>query len=342
MHLLPVVLPLLFHVLFHALLPAVVRSARADDAVTMEYVKHGQTGTVVPGLTLHVNQDAATLDVQVNCGGKSGNHSGPARAGEAINFLFDLPVGQYACKGSLSGEFADGTAGEMPLSFGVQVWPPMKIQIVPESVDLKGRTASVKLDRTASKVEVTAVGARGVEAGKGTIISMAPAGQAIAVNWSEPTTEPIKLRIRGFDEHNFWTDLNVSVWSYNIPHEDVVFATSSSTIDDTEVYKLDSALIEATKVYTKYEGEVTVRLYVSGHTDTVGDAAMNQKLSGERALSIARWFKAHGFPGEIWYCGMGESDLAVPTKDSVDEARNRRAVYILAGSNPGGGYEQLK
>lgn len=317
-------------------------SARAEDAVTMEYVKHGQTGSVVPGLTLHVNQDATTLDVQVSCGGKSGTHSGPARAGEALNFPFDLPVGQYSCKGSLAGEFADGTAGEMPLSFGVQVWPPMKIQILPESVDLKGRTASVKLDRTASKVEVTALGARGVEAGKGTIITIAPAGQPIAVNWSEPTVEPIKLRIRGYDEHAFWTDLNVSVWSYNIPHEDVVFATNSAAIDDAEVYKLEAAMVEATKVYTKYEGEVTVRLYVSGHTDTVGDASMNQKLSAERALAIARWFKSHGFPGEIAYCGMGESDPAVKTADNVDEVRNRRAVYVLAGSSPGGGYETLK
>lgn len=324
------------------LLLALSTKALADDAVTMEVVKNGQTGTVVPGLMLHVNQDASTLDVRIDCGGKSGTHAGPARGGEVIEFTFDLPVGQYSCKGSLAGEFADGTSGEMPLSFGVQVWPPMKIQVVPDSVDLKGRTAAVKLDRTASKVEVVALGARGVEAGKGTIITNASAGQAVAVNWSEPTVEPIKLRIRAYDEHSFWSDLNVSVWSYNIPHEDVVFATNSSNLDDPEVYKLDAALVEANKVYEKYEGEVTVRLYVSGHTDTVGDGSMNQQLSAARALSIAKWFKAHGFKGEIWYCGMGETDLAVATGDGVDEVRNRRAVYILAGASPGGGYEQLK
>jgi len=324
------------------LLFALSTQALADDAVTMEVVKNGQTGTVAPGLMLHVNQDATTLDVRIDCGGKSGSHSGPARAGEVIEFTFDLPVGQYSCKGSLAGDFADGTSGEMPLSFGVQVWPPMKIQVVPDSVDLKGRTAAVKLDRTASKVEVVAIGARGVEAGKGTIITNASAGQAVAVNWSEPTIEPIKLRIRAYDEHSFWSDLNVSVWSYNIPHEDVVFATNSSTLDDPEVYKLDAALVEANKVYEKYEGEVTVRLYVSGHTDTVGDATGNQQLSSARALSIAKWFKANAFKGEIWYCGMGEGDLAVATGDGVDEVRNRRAVYILAGASPGGGYEQLK
>ncbi len=315
--------------------------AHADDAVTMDVVRHGQIGTAVPGLTLTVNQAASTLDVRIDCGGKSGSHSGPASAGEVIPFTFDLPVGQYTCKGSLSGEFADGTSGEMPLSFAVQVWPPMRIQVVAGSVDLTGRTASVTLDRTASKVEVVALAARGVEAGRGTIITMATPGQAIPVNWSEPSVEPIKLRIRAYDEHNFWSDLNISVWSYNIPHEDVVFATNSSAIDDAEVYKLDAALVEARKVYEKYEGEVTVRLYVSGHTDTVGDSAMNAKLSGARALSIAKWFKDHGFPGEIWHCGLGESDPAVNTGDGVDEVRNRRAVYLLAGSSPGGGYEEL-
>ena len=32
--------------------------------------------------------------------------------------------------------------------------------------------------------------------------------------------------------------------------------------------------------------------------------------------------------------GFGESRLAVPTADNVDEARNRRAQYILAAQTP--------
>ena len=187
-------MPMLF-----GLLSGLVPAVHADDAVTMEVVKNGQIGTAVPGLSFLVNQPATSLDIRVDCGGKSGSHSGPAGAGEKIAFTFDLPIGQYTCKGSLAGEFADGTSGEMPLSFGVQVWPPMKIQLVPEALDLKGRTASIKLDRAATRVEVIAIGARGVEAGKGTIITMAAAGQPIAVNWSEPTVEPIKLKIRAYD-----------------------------------------------------------------------------------------------------------------------------------------------
>ena len=56
-----------------------------------------------------------------------------------------------------------------------------------------------------------------------------------------------------------YSELNVSVWSYDIPHEDVVFATNSSAIDGAEVYKLESALVEARKVVAKYDGEVKVR-----------------------------------------------------------------------------------
>ena len=68
--------------------------------------------------------------------------------------------------------------------------------------------------------------------------------------------------------------------------------------------------------------------------DLVGDAGSNQTLSLGRAKSIAAWFKRAGFPGDIYYAGTGERGLAVPTADSVDEPRNRRAVYTLAASSP--------
>ena len=66
----------------------------------------------------------------------------------------------------------------------------------------------------------------------------------------------------------------------------------------------------------------------------VGDAGSNEKLSLDRARSIAGWFKKAGFPGDIYYAGMGERGLAVATGDNVDEAKNRRAVYTLAATSP--------
>ena len=80
--------------------------------------------------------------------------------------------------------------------------------------------------------------------------------------------------------------------------------------------------------------EAKINLYVGGYTDTVGDKTMNLALSDQRATAIAIWFKDKGFPGEIYAQGFGERGLAVQTPDEVDEARNRRAVYILAAEAP--------
>jgi outer membrane protein OmpA-like peptidoglycan-associated protein len=325
------------------LLPLLVAAALADDAVSLQVVRYGQVGTATPGLTLVPNLAASSLNVRVECGGKVQERSGPAAAGEHIDFRFEVPAGTYACKGSLAGDFADGTSGDMPLSFQVTQFPPLQIRLVPGSVDLTNRRIAVTLDRPAGKVEVTAIGAKGAEMGAGMLPTSASPGTAIVTEWAKPTGEVIKVRVKAFDDKGFWSELLVSVWSYAIPHEDVVFATNSSTIEESEVYKLETALAEANKVYTKYEGEVKVRLYVGGHTDTVGDAAFNDTLSQERALSLARWFKAHAFAGEVYYQGFGESKLAVKTADQVDEPRNRRADYILAGSAPAGAeWKELK
>ena len=77
-----------------------------------------------------------------------------------------------------------------------------------------------------------------------------------------------------------------------------------------------------------------VNLYVAGYTDTVGDAASNLRLSTSRAKSIAVWFQAQGFDGHIYYQGFGEKVLAVPTADNVDEAQNRRSLYVVAATPP--------
>jgi outer membrane protein OmpA-like peptidoglycan-associated protein len=324
---------------------ALLAPAFAQEAVTMEAVRFGQIGVATPGMTFHVRQDADNLRLRVDCGGKVQERGGPAHTGDKIDLRFDVPVGTYTCTGSLSGEFADGTTGEAPIRFSIQMLPPMKITLLPAGLDLPGRHVAITLDRKASKVEVVALGARSAELARGLMPTEAAPGTRIDAEWGPPSGEPIKLRIRAFDEHGFYSELLVSVWSYAIPHEDVVFATASSAIDAAEEYKLVAAMVEAKKVYAKYEGEVTVRLYVGGHTDTVGDNAYNEKLSEARALSLARWFKANAFPGEIFYAGYGESQLAVKTGDNVDELRNRRAEYLLAGGPPpgtGGGWEPLR
>ena len=69
---------------------------------------------------------------------------------------------------------------------------------------------------------------------------------------------------------------------------------------------------------------------VIGHTDTVGGAAYNQKLSEARAASVKAQLVADGVPnGEIATRGVGKTGLLVPTADGVREAQNRRAEINL-------------
>jgi len=72
------------------------------------------------------------------------------------------------------------------------------------------------------------------------------------------------------------------------------------------------------------------RITIVGHTDTAGSAAYNQRLSVKRANVVADTLVDMGARREaIQVSGVGETDLAVPTRDGVREPRNRRAVVTL-------------
>jgi hypothetical protein len=69
----------------------------------------------------------------------------------------------------------------------------------------------------------------------------------------------------------------------------------------------------------------SVRITVTGHTDTSGSAAYNLELSQRRAEAVAAELIRQGVPaGEIVTVGRGEEQLLVPTADGVREPRNRR------------------
>ena len=64
---------------------------------------------------------------------------------------------------------------------------------------------------------------------------------------------------------------------------------------------------------------------VNGYTDTTGSAEFNQDLSMRRAYAVADMLVRFGvMPQRIIPQGFGETRLAVPTGDGVNEPRNRR------------------
>jgi outer membrane protein OmpA-like peptidoglycan-associated protein len=79
-----------------------------------------------------------------------------------------------------------------------------------------------------------------------------------------------------------------------------------------------------------YKSTGSARVLVVGHTDTVGSASYNQKLSERRAANVKAEMVRLGIPPDaISTEGRGFSDPMVPTGPGVREPQNRRAVIEL-------------
>jgi iron complex outermembrane receptor protein len=75
------------------------------------------------------------------------------------------------------------------------------------------------------------------------------------------------------------------------------------------------------------------QLVVTGHTDTVGSAEYNMRLSRRRAESVAAELEKQGIPSsEIEIVAKGKTDLLVPTADGVREPQNRRVQIVYGGA----------
>lgn len=71
-------------------------------------------------------------------------------------------------------------------------------------------------------------------------------------------------------------------------------------------------------------------IIIVGHTDRVGDAAQNDRLSRERALAVRQVFVAEGFAAyRVRAVGRGEREPIVPTADEVAEPANRRVEILV-------------
>ena len=74
----------------------------------------------------------------------------------------------------------------------------------------------------------------------------------------------------------------------------------------------------------------TSDVQITGHTDTTGDAASNDKLSLDRAIQVRAALVEQGLPvANAKVTGRGERDLRVPTGQGVSEPANRRVEVII-------------
>ena len=72
-------------------------------------------------------------------------------------------------------------------------------------------------------------------------------------------------------------------------------------------------------------------LYIEGHTDAVGTIPYNQRLSEERARSVAHALVESGVERHTIYTrGYGESDPIASNKTAAGRQRNRRVEVVIA------------
>jgi outer membrane protein OmpA-like peptidoglycan-associated protein len=72
------------------------------------------------------------------------------------------------------------------------------------------------------------------------------------------------------------------------------------------------------------------RVVVTGHTDTVGSMAYNQRLSERRADTVKTEMVREGLDANnISTVGRNFAEPLVPTGPGVREPQNRRAVIVL-------------
>ncbi len=215
--------------------------------------------------------------------------------------------------------------------------PVLKVQ-VDKSHALDEHRMEIRMSRPPGKIEITVTSEDGrVIADLDQDFTGKSAGAPLVVSWDQPRDQPIgSIDLKMYDRDGHYIEQEYSAWYVPIPHEDVNFRTDSSDIDAPEVPKLDQAFAKVQEVLSKDKAREhkNLTLYIAGHTDTVGNAAYNMRLSLARAQSLARWFRQRGVRIPIAYEGFGETALRVQTPDQTDEPRNRRADYILADEPP--------
>ncbi len=309
-------------------------SAWALDPVEMKIITGVVEGQGEVGLMLLANRGVkqAILEVAPEGGSTRRYSSGPIADGAEKLIAIPQKAGDKNYSGTLHVYFKDGGEGGMPISFRLTVMQSLQVEVDKNSLDLVSKKVSFTASRPVAKVEYRVLADTGVVMDQGSkAFSAAEAGGPLTLQWAGTEGTVIRIDMKVTDTTGTFSQLELSPWHVDIEHEEVVFRSGSDAIDASEQPKLDHAYGLIQENVRKYGKLVQLNLYIAGYTDTVGKAAHNQELSLRRARSIAKAFRAKGFSFPIYYQGFGEEVLAIPTEDETDEAKNRRALYILGG-----------
>jgi outer membrane protein OmpA-like peptidoglycan-associated protein len=170
---------------------------------------------------------------------------------------------------------------------------PLVLTVDKSKVDLKEHHLELRPSNALVKLTVKVYGDSGSVLADETQTASHAAGAPYLVRWSPSSDEVVaQIDVGGYDAGGSTYTVTVTPWTVAIPHEEVTFKTGSARIEDSETPKLDTSLSRVTDALARHP-DLHGTLFIAGHTDTVGDPASNFRLSRQRALAIATWFRQH-------------------------------------------------
>ncbi len=319
-------------------------SLSLGDPFSFEYP--GQTDASGAAYLLVVaNDDIASFDVVIAGDGQTIRKTVPSlKAGAKFKLSWKQRGGEAKYQLNIDG-------GEIQADFAFEMVKPAaqgkvgKLKVKSSREDIvKRHTAVYETSFALANYEYKVYDSDGDIIAQALVTdSPVAAGGTFTVKWSSGA-EVFMIYVRGEDEHGRFTEFKLVPWAVEIPHTEINFDSAKWDVKTDETAKLDEAVAVAfheleglEKVNEAVQANITPRLYIVGYTDTVGPTPKNDELSRNRAKEIAKYFYDKGFWAEIHFAGMGERALRVETADSVDEVRNRRALYLIGVDAPAAG-----
>lgn len=319
------------------LVAALIPALAFADSVNISLTNKALKGKGLPAVHVEILEPIAGFRLTLaRDGGKPQEWKGGGKPGVTRTIELPQPEGTAKWAGELVINLPNGTTGTMPLEFETELAGPLTMTMDKEKdVDLAGRKLRFSLNQPIAKAHLRVLMDTGVTVVDDDInFNGEPAGTTLEVTWPEAKGQVLRVDLRAWAKSGVFNGVELTPWRIDIPHEEINFASGKWDVTPEEAAKLDSSLKLIQEAISRFGSLAEIKLYIAGHTDTVGPNASNRTLSLNRAKSIGAWFRKRGVRIPILYEGFGEDALAVATNDETDEPKNRRAEYIISIDDP--------
>jgi outer membrane protein OmpA-like peptidoglycan-associated protein len=192
-------------------------------------------------------------------------------------------------------------------------------RLAAEAQAQQSRAAAAQLERDKAAAEAARANAEAAR-----IAAEAQAQQARAAA-EQADREKVALRDQLRQQLNQVLDTRETARGLIVNLSDVLFDTGSATLKPGTREKL-------ARVAGILLSHPDLKLQIEGHTDSVGDADFNQRLSQNRADAVRTYLLAQGIAApSVTTAGFGETQPVASNETPAGRQQNRRVELVVAG-----------